>query len=656
MKTRRKNRNRFTSHLRIASAGALFIAAAVALVAASSGSSSSYDISTLAGKVASVNSVQGLGIRFSGLIEQEAEEPNASRPGPFTPFTPITPTHVLTSPLDGMTVTPPAVTVNQDTAFAAQNETAIAIDPNNPNRIVGGANDNVTKTWSCFVNGTPCSAFGTGGYSGTYYSNNGGSTWCCNSNPNANYVPTTDPSQIGTLIPGVETMVGGQYDLGGDPSVAFDSQGHVFYAGLGDNLTSAPNTIAVNKGTFDGSGNLTWGPPTFINPTTSPAIFNDKPWIAVDSHPGSPFRDRIYVTWTRFLFNPSNGSYKQSPIFFVYSTDGGATFSTPKSISGNVLYDQGSRPVVGPDGTLYVFWDGATRLATLDSTYMVKSTDGGATWTAPGSVSTVADVIPVHNTEFKVRSWPAAAAAPNGDLYATWTTEVKNTSPIYTGDTDCTYFIVGTPTVQANCHAVAVYSKSTNGGGTWSDPVPVFDAGSVTADGYPVTQPAPDPDPNGCQAANGCDGSTFNAPSPTGPIEDAFPAVSVSANGNVYLGAYRGDYVSPWQTCFASAPPPADINCLYLGPYIHNTRLNYFVRDVTTSTTNTVSTHPINTRYQFFSTFIGDYTDIASDPTGTFHAFWTDTNNLQNVVWRGGLEFVPTPIHQQDVVTYSGNF
>ena len=163
------SRNRFTSHLRIASAGALFIAAAVALVAASSGSSSSYDISTLAGKVASVNGVQGLGIRFSGVIEQEAEEPSASRPGPFTPFTPITPTHVLTSPLDGMTVTPPAVTVNQDTAFAQQNETAIAVDPNNSNRLVGGANDSVTRTWSCFVNGTPCSAFGGGRYSGTYY-------------------------------------------------------------------------------------------------------------------------------------------------------------------------------------------------------------------------------------------------------------------------------------------------------------------------------------------------------------------------------------------------------------------------------------------------------------------------------------------------------
>jgi hypothetical protein len=70
------------------------------------------------------------------------------------------------------------------------------------------------------------------------YSNDGGSTWCCNSNPDANYTPTSDPAQIGTLIPGVERLVGGIYDAGGDPSVAFDSQGNVYYAGLGFNRTS----------------------------------------------------------------------------------------------------------------------------------------------------------------------------------------------------------------------------------------------------------------------------------------------------------------------------------------------------------------------------------------------------------------------------------
>ncbi|MFT3894033.1 MAG: hypothetical protein QM730_20580 [Anaerolineales bacterium] len=133
-----------------------------------------YDINTLAGKVASLNGTAGLQIRFSAFIEQEAEEEDAN----MVPTAPITPNIVLSSPLDGSTVLGPAVTVNQDTAAAPQNETAIAVDPNNPNRVVASANDYVTRTWACDVNGTPCSALGDG-YSGTYFSNDGGQTWCC---------------------------------------------------------------------------------------------------------------------------------------------------------------------------------------------------------------------------------------------------------------------------------------------------------------------------------------------------------------------------------------------------------------------------------------------------------------------------------------------
>ena len=222
------SRNRLFLVVRFAGAGALLCGAAAMALAATHPTRfvapRSYDINTLAGKVASLRGTAGLQIRFSAFLEQEAEEAGAW----VRPLTPITPTHVLTSPLDGTMVTPPAVTVNHDTAAASQNETAIAVDPNNASRIVAGANDYVTRTWPCTVNGTPCSALGDG-YSGTYFSNNGGSTWCCNSNPNSNYVPTTDPAQIGTQIPGVEHLVAGQYDAGGDPSVAFDSQGHVFY-------------------------------------------------------------------------------------------------------------------------------------------------------------------------------------------------------------------------------------------------------------------------------------------------------------------------------------------------------------------------------------------------------------------------------------------
>ena len=133
------SRTRLFSIVRIVTAGALLsAAAALAFVAAHPArvlAASTYDINTLAGKVASLRGTAGLQIRFSAFIEQEAEEEE----GPPSP-TAITPVHVLSSPLDGTTIVAPNVLVNRDTAAAPQNETAIAVDPNNPNWLVGYSN------------------------------------------------------------------------------------------------------------------------------------------------------------------------------------------------------------------------------------------------------------------------------------------------------------------------------------------------------------------------------------------------------------------------------------------------------------------------------------------------------------------------------------
>ena len=577
-----------------------------------------YDINTLAGKVASVNGTAGLQIRFSAFIEEESQD--SSVPAPATP---ITPAFVLSSPLDGTSIAAPAVTVNQDTAGAPQNETSIAVDPNNSQRVVASMNDYVTRAWTCTIAGTPCSALGDG-YSGTYFSNNGGGSWCCVS---------TDPSHLGTLIPGVERLVGGIYDAGGDPAVAFDSQGHVYYSGLGFDRTAPPNTVAVNKGTFDGSGNLSWGAPTFINATTAPSTLNDKPWIAVDSHSSSAFRDRIYVSWTRFIFNPQNGRYVQSPISLVYSKDGGATFSSPQLIVGNVLYSQGSHPTVAPDGTVYVFWTGATRKATLDSIWVVKSTDGGVSWSKPVAVSQLVNIIPIANTSFRNNSYPGAAVAPDGSVYVTWSSLMSDAGGL------C-------PTRTNNgCHATVLYSKSTDGGATWPAPAvafPSYDSATQTAVGYPAANP---------------DGSQLTAPTAARRVDTLFPAVSISSSGRVFLGAYAADVISPWQTCAAGPPPPVGrIACDTLGNYIHNARLDYVVRDLTTNVTEAVSTHPINTRNGFGGGFFGDYTDIAAGSDNVLHALWTDSNNTQNVVWFYGAQFVPTPINQEDIATAAASF
>jgi hypothetical protein len=93
-----------------------------------------------------------------------------------------------------------------------------------------------------------------------------------------------------------------------------------------------------------------------------------------------------------------------------------------------------------------------------------------------------------------------------------------------------------------------------------------------------------------------------------------------------------------------------------LDNFINNARLDYVVADLTTGITQTVSTHAINTRYQFGGGFIGDYTGIAVGSDNAFHAVWSDTNNVQTVVWWYGFQFVPTSVHQQDVVTATGSF
>ncbi|HEX6798213.1 MAG TPA: sialidase family protein [Ktedonobacterales bacterium] len=592
-----------------------------------SASSPTYNINTLAGKLASLNGTAGLQIRFSAYLQEEADTSDTFVPGVSS--NPINPSFVLSSPLDGTSVGSPGVTANQDAAAASQNETAIAVDPSNPNRVVAAANDYVTRTWTCAVpDGTPCSAHGDG-YSGTYYSNDGGQTWCCAS--------ALDGSNIGTQIPGVEHLVGGQYDAGGDPALAFDSRGNVYYAGLGFDRTAPPSTVTVNKGTFDAQGKLTWGAPVFINQTTSPSTLNDKEWIAADANSSSPFRDRVYVTFTRFIFNAHNGNFVQAPIMEAYSNDGGKTFSTPQIISGNALYDQGSRPVVGPDGTVYVFFEGATRLSTYDSTDVVKSTDGGVTWSKPVSVSQLGDIVPLKDTGFRVNSFPAAAIGPDGTLYAAWSTQVKDSAAQNTYGNPSS-FCGG----NVGCHSAAVYSVSHDGGATWSAPAPILaalDAANRTPVGYSGST---NPD---------------NITPDTHRVDSLWPGIAVSGS-KVYMSAYAADVVSPWQTCAKPDPNTtvSRINCLQLGKYVNNARLDYVVTDLTSGVTQTVTANPINTRYQFGGGFIGDYTSLAAGSDGSFHAFWTDTNNVQTVVWWYGYEFVPTKVHQQDVVTASGNF
>ena len=129
---------------------------------------------------------------------------------------------------------------------------------------------------------------------------------------------------------------------------------------------------------------------------------NDKPYMAIDNSPTSPFRDRIYVAWT--IFAADGTGY----IFAVHSDDYGQTFSSPVLVSttspslctntlglptphGTCNYNQFADPFTGPDGTLYIAYANFNTTVTGSDNHfqvlLTKSTDGGQSFSAPVKVS-----------------------------------------------------------------------------------------------------------------------------------------------------------------------------------------------------------------------------------------------------------------------------
>ncbi|HEY8975708.1 MAG TPA: sialidase family protein [Burkholderiaceae bacterium] len=297
---------------------------------------------------------------------------------------------------------------------AAQNETTIAVNPRNPNNLVGGTND-----YRIFN-----SREGRNDGSGWAYTTfDGGRTWRDVQLPHL----TFQTGATGALS---------DMDSAGDPAVAFGNDGTVYYANLVFSRLNDASGIVVSA---SHDGGLTWGEPSIVhvdgvdgsgNPVAT-GIFNDKEWIAVDPRSGA-----VYVTWTSFQ---ADGS----PISVSRSDDGGQTWSAPAFVNpansftpgGLTPYSQGSIPQVGNDGTLYIAYEAAI-CATLncdqpsdhDEVVVATSTDGGQTFT---NAAVAVDYDFPYNPDvgrstltgenFRMNSYPQMAIdrATNA-LYVTW--------------------------------------------------------------------------------------------------------------------------------------------------------------------------------------------------------------------------------------------
>ncbi|MFQ5334973.1 MAG: exo-alpha-sialidase, partial [Flavobacteriales bacterium] len=122
-------------------------------------------------------------------------------------------------------------------------------------------------------------------------------------------------------------------------------------------------------------GGASWSDGTFTG--YNPPDAQDKEWAVVD-WTNLPSRGNIYLTWADLDNYSSSNPMDSARIMFSKSTDGAATWSTPKRISktaGNCGFNaiKGAVPAVGPNGEIYVAWCG-------NGVSFQKSTDGGNTW------------------------------------------------------------------------------------------------------------------------------------------------------------------------------------------------------------------------------------------------------------------------------------
>jgi hypothetical protein len=292
------------------------------------------------------------------------------------------------------------------------------------------------------------------------FSNDGGANWTLSSNQAAFTI-----------------CAGGTFDRGSDPSLAYSVGGSTVYqASLAFNANGpafgGSSSVQVSRST---DGGASWQTPVVVQQDNSTTVLNDKEWVTAD-----PTNDSVaYLVWDR-LVSPSTkanpDAFTHSPAFrgpalFSKTTDGGATWSPTK-----IIFDPGQEnqtidneivaPKTGPGAGDLI--DGFTLLLNKGglgnhprgaaAVAMIRSNDGGATWSKPTIISplNIAEATSLTGQPYRTGdTLPQFTSDPsNGNLYVTWQ--------------DGRFSSAGQPKV--------AFSQSTDGGATWSTPIEVDQA------------------------------------------------------------------------------------------------------------------------------------------------------------------------------------
>ena len=293
------------------------------------------------------------------------------------------------------------VTIMEDNMFSGLSEPSICINKTDTKSIIAGSI-----------------------YDNLHISNDGGITW-------------------------TNTHISSQYGVFGDPCLASDYVGNIYFLHLANTGKGSRNDIGfidrivVQKSTDKGK---TWVIDAGVG--NNPPKKQDKHWVGIN-----PVNNDVAVTWTEFDKYNSKEPVDKSRILFSKSTDGGNNWTKPVKINqfdGDCLDDdntvEGAVPVFDKQGNIYVAW------AYHNKIYFDKSTDGGKTWLSN-------DIVIADQPEgwaydipgvFRANGMPVLDIGKGkyeGTLYVNWSDQRNGTD-----DTDI------------------FFSKSSDGGQTWTTP------------------------------------------------------------------------------------------------------------------------------------------------------------------------------------------
>jgi hypothetical protein len=327
-----------------------------------------------------------------------------------------------------------------DPYLQRQNEPSIAVSTRNPLHLLAGANDyrTLNTPFDYELPGFEHDTAAKDAWLGVYKSIDGGQTWRSSLHPGFPQDPNMTPPLFG-------------YGTAADPVVRSGPNGLFFYCGIAfDRIDRGSGVVFVsrfidnnNKENVDTIALVD----TYIADQGNAGQFIDKPWLAVDvPQPGSPdipivlpdpnigtqlvSRTNVYLVYSVFVGKTDKNV--RSKILFMRSTDSGMTWEFPTKLTESQHVCQGATIAIDPrgNGHVYVAWRRFATPSQPDAIVVVKSTDGGATFSQPVVVATLGPWLPpsaggVYDQattakSFRTNDYPSMAVDGSGNVYIVW--------------------------------------------------------------------------------------------------------------------------------------------------------------------------------------------------------------------------------------------